>query len=132
VISDVSPDGTPHPVATGRLSSDYPDIDPAKSLTVDGQVVQPYGVYDPKKPAPIARQRLYHVELWPIGNRFEKGHRIRLHILGSSAASLPGAPALDSVTVGGASGSRLLFPVLPGSDLPSALGAASGPVGPGS
>src|SRR4051794_1048503 len=125
VISDVSPDGTPHPVASGRLSSDYPDIDVDKSLVADGNVVQPYGDYDPKKPAPIGGQRLYHVELWPIGNRFDKGHRIRLHILGSSAASLPGAPALDSVAVGGASGSRLLFPVLPGSDLPSALGTGA-------
>ena len=122
VISDVSPDGTPHPVASGRLSSDYPYIDRAKSLKSHGQVVQPYGRYDAKTPATIGQQRLYHVEFWPIGNRFKKGDRIRLHIVGSSAASLPGAPALNSVAVGGANGSRLLFPVLPGSDLPRALG----------
>ncbi len=122
VISDVSPDGTPHPVASGRLSSDYPYIDESKSLESDGEVVQPYGVYDKKTPATIGQQRLYHVEFWPIGNRFKKGDRIRLHILGSSAASLPGAPALNSVAVGGPNGSRLLFPVLPGSDLTAALG----------
>jgi predicted acyl esterase len=84
-------------------------------------VVQPYGRYDAKTPATIGQQRLYRVELWPIGNRFRKGHRIRLHILGSSAASLPGAPAVDSVAVGGAHGSRLLLPLLSGSHLGRAL-----------
>ena len=123
VISDVSPDGTPHPVASGRLSSDYPRIDRAKSLRSHGVVVQPYGRYDLKAPAAVGQQRLYRIEFWPIGNRFRKGHRIRLHILGSSAASLPGAPAVNSVTVGGPHGSRLLLPVLPGSDLARALGA---------
>lgn len=122
VISDVSPDGTPHPVASGRLSSDYPYIDTAKSLKSHGEIVQPYGRYDAKAPATIGQQRLYRVEFWPIGNRFKKGDRIRLHIVGSSAASTPGAPAVNSVAVGGAHGSRLLFPVLPGSDLPRALG----------
>jgi predicted acyl esterase len=121
VISDVSPDGTPHPVASGRLSSDYPRIDRRRSLTSHGRVVQPYGRYDAKTPATIGQQRLYRVELWPIGNRFRKGHRIRLHILGSSAASLPGAPAVNSVVVGGAHGSRLLLPLLPGGHLGRAL-----------
>ena len=37
-------------------------------------------------------------------------------------ASKPNAPGVNSVTVGGADGSRLLFPVLPGSDLNAALG----------
>ena len=122
VISDVSPDGTPHPVASGRLSSDYPYIDRAKSLKWHGKVVQPYGRYDARTPATVGQQRLYHVEFWPIGNRFKKGDRIRLHIVGSSAASTPGAPAINSVTVGGRRGSRLLFPVLPGSNLRRALG----------
>jgi predicted acyl esterase len=124
VLSDVSPDGTPHPVASGRLLSSYPDIDSERSLRDPrtGDIVEPYGVYDRKTPAVPGQERLYRVEFWPIGNRFERGHRLRLHILGTSAASLPGAPAVNMVRVGGRDGSRLLFPVLPGSDLAAALG----------
>jgi len=123
VISDVSPDGTPHPVALGRLRSSYPYIDDARSLKdpQTGDIVQPYGVYDAKTPAAIGEERLYYVEFWPIGNRFKSGHRIRLHVLGLSAASAPSSAAVNSVRVGGPSGSRLLLPVLPGSDLRTAL-----------
>jgi uncharacterized protein len=117
VLSDVAPNGTPHPVASGRLSSAYPDIDEERSLhdPATGEIVQPYGVYDQKSPAAPGQERPYHVEFWPIGNRFKRGHRLRLHILGTSAASLPGAPAVNIVRAGGPDGSRLLFPVLPAS-----------------
>jgi predicted acyl esterase len=119
VISDVWPDGTPHPMAAGRLNSDFPDIDLARSLRdpQTGAIVQPYGRYDRRRPATPGRARLYHIEFWPIGNRFRAGHRIRLTVLGASAASLASAPGVDSIAVGGRRGSRLLFPVLPGSDL---------------
>jgi predicted acyl esterase len=125
VIADVSPDGTSHPVATGRLLSDYPHIDMARSLKdpETGEVVQPYGIYSTMDSAPIGTTRTYHVELWPIGNRFKAGHRIRLDVLGTSAASKPGDPAVNTVTVGGPDGSRLLLPHLNVSDLPHALGA---------
>ncbi|MDX6587493.1 MAG: uncharacterized protein QOI31_1966 [Solirubrobacterales bacterium] len=122
VVSDVSPDGTAHPVATGRLSTDYPKVNRKRSLTAGGEVVQPYGRYDRREPAPLGAERFYRVELWPIGNRFKAGHRIRLHIVGASAASLPSAPGVNTVTAGGPAGSRFLFPVLPGSDLKRALG----------
>jgi uncharacterized protein len=115
VISDVAPDGTAHPVTTGRLLSSYPDIDPEKSLRdpETGEIVQPYGVFDHKTPAAPLHERLYRIEFWPIGNRFKQGDRLRLHILGTSAASLPGLPAINTVRVGGPDGSRLLLPILP-------------------
>jgi uncharacterized protein len=123
VVSDVWPDGTPHPVASGRLNTDFPGIDRRRSLRDPrtGAIVQPYGRYDAPDPAPVGEERLYRVELWPIGNRFRAGHRIRLHVLGSSAASKPGAPAINAIRVGGVTGARLLLPVLPGSDLRRAL-----------
>jgi uncharacterized protein len=118
VVSDVWPDGKAHPVASGRLLSSYPRIDRARSLTdARGDIVQPYGRYGRPRPAAPGQERLYRVELWPIGNRFRAGHRIRLHILGASAASKPGAPAVNSVRIGGRRGARLLFPLLPGSAL---------------
>jgi len=42
-------------------------------------------------------------------------------VVGASGAAEPGAPAVNTIEVGGTSGSRLLFPVLPGSDLAAAL-----------
>src|SRR3954470_12239945 len=124
VVCDVSPDGVAHPLTVGRLSTSYPNIDPARSLTDSGTgaVVQPYGDYAKSDPATPGAQRLYHVEFWPVGNRFEAGHRIRLDIVGQSTASKPNASAVNTIELGGANGGRLQFPVLPGSDLPAALG----------
>lgn len=122
VICDVSPDGKAHPVATGRLRTAYPDIDVDQSLTdAHGNVVQPHGVYANKNDAMPGTQRPYRVEFWPIGNRFKKGDRIRLYLLGVSAYHLPSLPGIDSVSVGGVGGARLLLPALPGSDLGAVL-----------
>ena len=124
VVSDVAPDGVPHPVAVGRLNTTFPGVDASRSLTdpQTGAIVQPYGRYDQPDRALPGTSRLYRVELWPIGNRFKRGHRIRLHIVGQSLVSLPAVPALNSVQLGPA-GSRLLLPALPGSDLRAALGS---------
>ena len=121
VLSDVAPDGTAHPLTVGRLSTAYPDIDLARSLVRDGEVVQPYGDYSSRSPKAF-EERTYRVELWPVGNRFEAGHRIRLQIVGVSLASPLSLPSLNRIRVGGPTGARLLFPVLPGSDLTAALG----------
>ncbi|HEX6390363.1 MAG TPA: CocE/NonD family hydrolase [Solirubrobacteraceae bacterium] len=124
VISDVSPDGTPHPLMAGRLNTDFPGVDAARSLKdpVTGDIVQPYGRYDEPQPAKPGEERRYSVELWPIGNRFKKGHRLRLHVVGASLASKPDVPGINTVRVGGPDPARLLLPVLPGSDLSAALG----------
>jgi predicted acyl esterase len=123
VLSDVWPDGSAHPVAVGRLRNSYPDIDRGKSLLdADGDVVQPYGRYDVHKPAAPGEERRYFVEFFPIGNQFEAGHRLRLHLLGASMASNPTTPGLNTVRLG-PSQSVLRFPVLPGSQGASVLGA---------
>ena len=114
VISDVWPDGSSHPVATGRLLSAYPRIDSARSLSdAEGDVVEPYGDYSAKSGAPPGAERSYQIEFWPIGNRFKRGDRIRLVVLGASAASMPSVAALNTVRLGGPYASRLLLPVLP-------------------
>ncbi|HVX16898.1 MAG TPA: CocE/NonD family hydrolase [Acidimicrobiales bacterium] len=123
VISDVGPDGIAHPLMAGRLNSSFPGVDASKSLH-DGQgaIVEPYGRYETKQPATPGQFRRYQVEFWPIGNVFRAGHRIRLEIVGESAASLPTLPGVNLVKVGAGSGAVLRFPVLPGSDLGAALG----------
>ncbi len=121
LLTDVWPDGSAHPVAAGRLLSDFPKVIRKRSLRRRGHIVQPYGDYSHPDPATPGVARRYQVELWPIGNRFRKGHRLRLDVLGTSAASKPNSPAVNTVSVGPGSGSRLLFPVLPGSHLGRAL-----------
>lgn len=121
VISDVAPDGTSHPMAVGRLNTAFPGVIASKSLYSGGQLVQPYGDYTNPKIGLPGVSRMYHVEFWPIGNRFETGHRLQLSIVGQSMLSLPSLPSLNAVSIGGSSGSRLLIPTVPGSDLAAAL-----------
>ena len=64
----------------------------------------------------VGQERRYHVELWPIGNQFDAGHRLRLHVLGVSGASQPTTPAVNTIRLG-EGGSRLHFPILPGSGI---------------
>jgi predicted acyl esterase len=125
VISDVGPDGAANPMAVGRLSTAYPRIRRGRSLRdpESGAIVQPYGRFARKDTAAPGTERRYRVEFWPVGNRFKTGHRIRLDIVGASAFSKPGAPALNTIRIGGRRGSRLYVPQLPGSDIERALSA---------
>lgn len=123
VLSDVAPDGTSHPLTVGRLSTSYPGVVPSKSLTDDqGRIVQPYGDYSRPAPPSPGQFRRYQVELWPVGNRFEAGHRLRIQLVGTSLFSPLALPGLHTVRLGGEDGARLRVPVLPGSDLVGALG----------
>lgn len=118
VLSDVAPDGTSNPLTVGRLSTSFPGVVESKSLYDDqGRVVQPYGDFTHASPATPGRFGRYQVELWPVGNRFRAGHRIRIQLVGTSLASPLALPGLHTVRVGGADGARLRVPVLPGSDL---------------
>ena len=88
-------------------------------------MVQPYGRYEAKLPAAIGQERRYQVELWPIGNRFRAGHRLRLYVLGASSFSFPSLPAVNTVRLGGTDGSQLHLPVLPAEALVAASSVAS-------
>jgi hypothetical protein len=121
VISDVGPNGESKPMAVGRLNTAFPGVVASKSLYSQGQLVQPYGDYSNVSLALPLMSRTYHVEFWPIANRFEVGHRIQLSLVGQSALSFPALPALNTVTIGGNSGSRLMLPIGPGSSLAAAL-----------
>ncbi|MGH7804416.1 MAG: CocE/NonD family hydrolase C-terminal non-catalytic domain-containing protein, partial [Candidatus Binatia bacterium] len=121
VVADVWPDGSPHPVGIGRLRTSFPYVVPERSLVDgNGEIVQPYADHAAKTYAMPAETREYHVELWPIGNRFQAGHRLRLYLLGPPNYVLP-APSVNLVSIGGNTPSRLLLPVLPGSDLHAAI-----------
>lgn len=130
VVSDVSPDGVAHAMASGRLNTNYPEVDEARSLRDprgSGQIVQPYGRFDRPSPPTPGASRDYQVELWPIGNRFRRGHRIRVTVVGASLASPLSPPGVQTIDTGR---SRLLLPALPGSDLSYALGGPRTPADP--
>lgn len=118
VIADVWPDGRAFPVAQGRLRTSFPDVDASRSVFDSrGEMVQPYGIYSSKYYTPPLQTRSYNVEFWPIGNRFEAGHRLRLYIMGTSPLMMPPAPGFNNVSSGRTMPTRLLLPVLPGSDI---------------
>ncbi|HWV27541.1 MAG TPA: CocE/NonD family hydrolase C-terminal non-catalytic domain-containing protein, partial [Aeromicrobium sp.] len=121
VISDVAPDGTANPMTTARLNTAFPHIVESKSLYRDGKLVQPYGDFSKTTLAALGRVRTYHVEMWPVANRFKAGHRIQVTLVGQSIQAPLGLPSLNSVVLGGAQASSLTFPVAPGSDLAAAL-----------
>lgn len=121
VISDVAPDGTANPMTTARLNTAFPHIVESKSLYRDGKLVQPYGDFSKTTLAALGRVRTYHVEMWPVANRFKAGHRIQVTLVGQSIQAPLGLPSLNTVVLGGAQASSLTFPVAPGSDLAAAL-----------
>ncbi|WP_436698834.1 CocE/NonD family hydrolase [Nocardioides sp. BYT-33-1] len=122
ILSDVAPDGSSHPLTVGRLSTSYPNLVPGRSLTdASGAVVQPYGDYATVDRSGAGKLRRYQVELWPVGNVFRAGHRLRIQLVGTSLFSPLALPAVHTIRVGGPDGARLRVPVLPGSDLGSAL-----------
>lgn len=117
VIADVWPDGRAFPVGVGRLRSSFPHIDPERSVyDSNAEVVQPYPVHSAKDYAAPGELREYHIEFWPLGNRFMTGHRLRLYLTGSPLYALP-APGVNLVFVGGETPSRLMVPVQKGDDL---------------
>jgi hypothetical protein len=122
VLADVGADGVVNAVGVGRLRTGFPDIDRSRSLIdTNGEVVQPYGDYGAKQDATPGQLREYHIEFWPVGNHFGAGHRVRLYLVGTSLYMLPEA-GLNFVSIGGATPSRLLLPVLPGGDVYAAAG----------
>lgn len=121
VVSDVWPDGSTHPMSVGRLNTAFPGIVEDRSLRIDGDLVLPYN--DVSRPA-IAfpgTSRRYHVEIWPLANRFKAGHRIQVSLVGQSGLSAPTLPTFNTLTVGGPDAARLLVPTTPGSTLEQAL-----------
>lgn len=109
-------------MAVGRLRSSYPDIVPGRSRTSDGEVIQPYNDFSQKRTILPGTEHRYFVEFWPIGNRFQAGHRLRLHVVGAFGFHESVATGANLVRVGGLDGGSVLrVPVLPGSDLRRAL-----------
>ena len=114
VLSDVWPDGSTHPVARGLLKTSFPGVDRARSVVdaVTHEIVQPYNDFTHEKRADALQMREYHVEILPIGNRFGKGHKLRLDITGAPVSTFGSPPGVNLVSVGGKTPSRLVVPIV--------------------
>lgn len=115
ILADVAPDGNANPVAQAQLRTSYPRVIRARSLLEPRtrDLVEPYADFSRQDPAPPGALRRYHLEVLPIGNHFAAGHRLRLYLVGTSIAQQGAPPAVDSIAIGGATPSRLLFPTVP-------------------
>jgi hypothetical protein len=51
-------------------------------------------------------------ELLPMGNLFSAGSRIRLYVLGAPLDQISSLPGINTVSLGGVSGSQLVLPGL--------------------
>jgi predicted acyl esterase len=113
VVADVRPDGTAYPVGTGALRTAYPHVVRSRSVVdARGRTVDPYNVFAARDVARLGAMRRYQVEILPIGNRFTKGDRIRLYVVGTPVDQLASPPGLNTVRTGGVAASRLLLPTV--------------------
>ena len=114
ILADVTPDGTANAVAQGQLRTSYPRVVGSRSLRDPrtGDIVEPYPDFSKQDNAAAGTMRRYHVEILPIGNHFAAGHRVRLYLVGTSGGQQGAQPALDSVSIGGSTASRLVFPTV--------------------
>jgi predicted acyl esterase len=113
ILADVSPDGSAEPVAQGQLRTAYPYIDRSRSLKDRrGDIVEPYTDFSGLTPALPETTRRYHIEILPIGNHFAAGDRLRLYVVGTSMAMEGAPPGANTLSIGGATPSKLLFPTL--------------------
>jgi uncharacterized protein len=110
IVADVAPDGTANAVATGQLRTSYPRVERARSLVEGGDIVEPYADFSAPTPAPPGTLREYHLEILPVGNHFAAGHRLRLYVVGTSGAQQGAPAAVDSLSIGGPTPSRLVLP----------------------
>ena len=114
ILADAAPGGSANAVATGQLRTSYPHVDRSRSLldphTRD--IAEPYADFSSQNTAAPGTRREYHLEILPVGNHFAAGHRLRLYIVGTSSAQQGATPGLNSISLGGATASRLLFPTV--------------------
>jgi putative CocE/NonD family hydrolase len=115
-VSDEAPDGKVRELSKGWLRSSHRKIDPARSL--------PAKPYHPHLAAePMEHGTVYElpIEIWPVCNVFNPGHRMRIEVANSdSIIASNGRPhvtirakATNEVYEGGRAPSRLVVPVIP-------------------
>jgi putative CocE/NonD family hydrolase len=101
-VSDVAPNGAAFNLSNGMLQLSQRAVDPAKSRTLDGQMIQPWHPFTAaSKAAPGQGPVAASVEVWPTSALIAKGHRLRVAIGPSNfPAGLPALPDLLNSLLG--------------------------------
>jgi len=115
-LFDEAPDGSTRDLVSGWLRSSHRKIDPDRSTPA--QPFHPHLEAEPLEPGQVYE---LPIEIWPICNVFQPGHRLRIEIsnvesivhgLGRRHQTIM-VNAKQTVYEGGRNGSRLLVPVIP-------------------
>lgn len=115
-LSDVGLDGTATLITAGYLRASHRRFDPARSVTLGGEVLAPFHLHtlealDPPRPGDVLE---YLVEIWPTAKTFPAGHRIRIDVYSADTPNHIGLlkPALNTVFHSADLASYLTLPVL--------------------
>jgi len=131
LVSDVAPDGTSSQVTGGWLNASHRALDPARTLTADGQTIVPYHPFtkEAQQPAPTGKAAEYQIEVFPTSQVFKTGHRLRLTIATGELPHITAPAPVAASELGGtatilhdaAHPSRLLVPVVGTSAAPATV-----------
>lgn len=96
-VDDVDEHGIAKSLTNGIQTASLRDIDPAKSRTLDGQMIQPWHPYTQASVLPLSRGEavLVPVEIFATSAMIPRGHRLRVAV---GASDLPqGIPPLPTL-----------------------------------
>lgn len=117
-LTDVWPDGRSEWVGDGYLRASLRRVDADRSLrNGDGQIVRPWHPSAEHDFVPVGQVVEYLIEINPISNVFQAGHRLRLDVFGSGhgAFDVPRTAGAGVVTIHRSAEhpSSILLPVIP-------------------
>ncbi|MGH8560402.1 MAG: CocE/NonD family hydrolase, partial [Nevskiales bacterium] len=118
-LTDVWPDGRSEWISDGFLRASLRRVDQAQSRrNAAGEIIRPWYPFNTRESVPSGEVVEYLIELTPISNVFQAGHRIRLDLFpavsGLVDSALTGGVGTLTVMHGSARPSSLLLPVVPG------------------
>lgn len=115
-VTDVRPDGTSVWMANQVLRASMRRVDEANSVrNADGDIVMPWYSFDATQPLQSGDVEEYLIDAGQTANVFQKGHRLRVDLIGvgSSTEDAPLVPGIVTVYHDAAQPSSILLPVIP-------------------
>ena len=126
-LSEVAPDGTAKALSNGLLTASFRAVDPSRSRTLDGEMIQPWHPFtaDSRLPVTPGEPMLLQVEIFPTSAMIAEGHRLRISVGPSDIPhGLPPLPDLLPSVLGAMTilsdaehPSSVVLPVVPASAL---------------
>jgi len=98
-IDDVDVFGNAVPISNGLLNDQFRQVDPSRSRTLDGEMIQPWHAFTEASAQPVVpgEAMKLSVEIFPAAARIKAGHRLRIAIGPSNAPQ--GVPLGDQIVL---------------------------------